>query len=145
MRNRSRHGTQFATIELLMKNLRFPPSGFDRFFNFESRDEITEIFKRNPKDQYLIFLGCHLTEKQNLQEIFEYGLQHIPQDFPEGGDPTIRRYFFLVSELSGLDPVVRSFAVDVQEYCNGMYENDPWYRAFKPETTYREEIKPLLK
>jgi len=120
-------------------------SDINQFFASSSRQLVREIFEREAKKDSLVFLAKHLAGgKQGLKIIFEYGINHIPQSFPDSGDQEIAQYFFVVSELATLDHEVRSFALDASEYSKGLYDHDPWYRMFDPRKTYEEKIKPLL-
>jgi hypothetical protein len=116
-----------------------------QFFSPDSQSLVVEIFQQKKENQHLDFLlKSLLAGREQHRKIFEYGLRHIPKDFPERGDKDIALYFFLVSELASLDKEARSFAVDASEYAAGRYEDSPWYRAFNPQKQYEEKIKPLL-
>lgn len=116
------------------------------YFVPSSQSLAKEIFASAKYNKHLHILVEHLPEGlRGLEKISEYGLKFVPRNFPKGGDADIAQYFFLISELAGLDPRVRSFAIDIMEYCRGFYEYDIWYKNLNPAKMYGDDIKPLLK
>jgi hypothetical protein len=93
---------------------------FNNLFLPDPQMSWKNILKRRANNDNFSFLMQHLQKgNEGLLKIFEFGLNKIPTNFPEGGNDEMAEYFFLISELANIENEVRSFAVDVMEFCMG--------------------------
>lgn len=109
------------------------PEGRRLFFEYIKKEE------HNPHLEH--FIEALANDVLNLNEVFTYGMQHLPAD-EQRPDKMLANYFFFISEITGITDEIQSFAVDCMVYC----ETDMYDGMVKRENIFSdfEKIKPLL-
>ena len=106
------------------------------------RKNISDFFENNQDNKYVQFLiEKVVSEDFSLKESIEYGLSQISESKQE--KMLLSSYFFLLSELEGINKEIRDFVLDVSVWCEGADEYSQYFNSFEPLLIYKK-IESLL-